>query len=662
VTARALTYFLDVSADCAKKITAHSSVIGAMCTSLQDVDVDDRTNRDLAEQIIKVFERLCLREASSIYEQDGLRSVLNFINHCYASIHKDSLQSALNVVVKLIGKLDPQNAPTLDQTIESLSNLLLHEDTFVSDNALRCFATLADRFARKDVDPESLMRYCLKDVLIRSLQHVSKSTGISSTSNETNHGQMIRGVTTNISVVTGLLSALCRASAKVTNDLLKSDLLDALESALCAGDERCVLDTMRFVDLLIGLIFEGKTKASTYVQVYRSHSGRSKLARPLRSTIGNNTIASNVTTAESSSSTGNTPSDQYQQKIIEHIRSRDCQAFIQFIEDNQIDVNYIDHVGQTVLNWVSAFGTREMVEYLCRKGADVNRGQRSSSLHYAASFGRPSIVRVLLKYGANIDLRDEDGRTPLDKARERHDGNHREILDILQSAHEWTETKGSSNESLLSIECSEEDKQMQSTYFQRLLAIFCRLYQNSMIVTIKRSTLRLISKLFQYATVEQIHQIPSITILFELLATILDTNEDDDDDTINFVLSIVQHLLEKDRHAFLDQFQYLGLISKITALALAHQHADKTGEQLQITTRIHPTDANQILPYQLYLWNEYHILRNRECVYIWTNLLVIELSMGSNGWFRYFANNVLSTMYSSGRSILNIRLDCDGYL
>ena len=34
------------------------------------------------------------------------------------------------------------------------------------------------------------------------------------------------------------------------------------------------------------------------------------------------------------------------------------------------------------------------VEYLCEHGADVNRGLRSSSLHYAACFGRPQIVRV----------------------------------------------------------------------------------------------------------------------------------------------------------------------------------------------------------------------------------------------------------------------------
>lgn len=37
------------------------------------------------------------------------------------------------------------------------------------------------------------------------------------------------------------------------------------------------------------------------------------------------------------------------------------------------------------------------VEFLCERGADVNRGLRSSSLHYAACFGRPQIVKVDIK-------------------------------------------------------------------------------------------------------------------------------------------------------------------------------------------------------------------------------------------------------------------------
>lgn len=42
-----------------------------------------------------------------------------------------------------------------------------------------------------------------------------------------------------------------------------------------------------------------------------------------------------------------------------------------------------------------------------------------------------------MKYGANPDLRDEDGKTPLDRARERNDEGHREVAAILQSPAEW---------------------------------------------------------------------------------------------------------------------------------------------------------------------------------------------------------------------------------
>ena len=34
----------------------------------------------------------------------------------------------------------------------------------------------------------------------------------------------------------------------------------------------------------------------------------------------------------------------------------------------QVEVNFMDDVGQTLLNWASAFGTQEMVEFLCAKG------------------------------------------------------------------------------------------------------------------------------------------------------------------------------------------------------------------------------------------------------------------------------------------------------
>lgn len=77
------------------------------------------------------------------------------------------------------------------------------------------------------------------------------------------------------------------------------------------------------------------------------------------------------------------------------------------------------------------FSVWNIFDLFYSSGADVNRGQRSSSLHYAACFGRPAIAKVLLRYGANADLRDEDGKTPLDKARERHDQGIKSVCKII---------------------------------------------------------------------------------------------------------------------------------------------------------------------------------------------------------------------------------------
>lgn len=194
-------------------------------------------------------------------------------------------------------------------------------------------------------------------------------------------------------------------------DLLRSELPDAIESAL-QGDERCVLDTMRLVDLLLVLLFEGRK------------------ALPKAGVASVSTRLNSLRRVDSAG-------ERTHRQLIDCIRSKDTDALVDAIDSGGIEVNFMDDVGQTLLNWASAFGTQEMVEFLCDRGADVNKGQRSSSLHYAACFGRPGVAKVLLRHGANPDLRDEDGKTPLDKARERNDEGHREVAAILQSPGEW---------------------------------------------------------------------------------------------------------------------------------------------------------------------------------------------------------------------------------
>lgn len=59
-------------------------------------------------------------------------------------------------------------------------------------------------------------------------------------------------------------------------------------------------------------------------------------------------------------------------------------------------------------------------------------------------------------------------------------------------------------------------------------------------------------------------------------------------------------------------------------------------------------DAKEILPGRAYYWKDWCFCRGRDCLYIWSEAAALELSNGSNGWFRFVVDGKLSTMYSSG--------------
>lgn len=157
-TARALTYYLDVSQECTRRIVSVEGTLRAICNRLLVIEVDNKTSKDLAEQCIKTLELICARESSAVFEAGGLQCILPFIVEHGHVIYKDSLHSAMAVVTRLCAKMEPTD-PTLDQVVATLSKLIKHEDAFVADGALRCFASLSDRFSRKGVDPAPLAKY-----------------------------------------------------------------------------------------------------------------------------------------------------------------------------------------------------------------------------------------------------------------------------------------------------------------------------------------------------------------------------------------------------------------------------------------------------------------------------------------------------------------------
>lgn len=57
--------------------------------------------------------------------------MLTFIREYSTQIHKDTLHSAMSVVARLCGKMEPTDA-ALESCMDSLSKLLHHEDSYVS--------------------------------------------------------------------------------------------------------------------------------------------------------------------------------------------------------------------------------------------------------------------------------------------------------------------------------------------------------------------------------------------------------------------------------------------------------------------------------------------------------------------------------------------------
>jgi E3 ubiquitin-protein ligase HECTD1 len=59
-------------------------------------------------------------------------------------------------------------------------------------------------------------------------------------------------------------------------------------------------------------------------------------------------------------------------------------------------------------------------------------------------------------------------------------------------------------------------------------------------------------------------------------------------------------------------------------------------------------DAKEIQQGRAYHWKDWCTARGRDCLYIWSESAALELSNGSNGWFRFIIDSKLQTMYSSG--------------
>jgi ankyrin repeat protein len=101
--------------------------------------------------------------------------------------------------------------------------------------------------------------------------------------------------------------------------------------------------------------------------------------------------------------------------------------------------NSTDSAGDTALTWSAWYGNLDAMRLLLDYGADINmpgvRGK--TAMGWAAEAGRKEAVALLLERGADASIKDDEGKTPLDIAREK---GHKDVADLIDGKRIAKET------------------------------------------------------------------------------------------------------------------------------------------------------------------------------------------------------------------------------
>ena len=100
-------------------------------------------------------------------------------------------------------------------------------------------------------------------------------------------------------------------------------------------------------------------------------------------------------------------------------------------------VDVSDKEGSTALHLASRFNETDVIKHLLLEGANVNRQTRynkDTPLHWAARLNnKTEAVRILIESGADVNLINDDNKTPLDLVRK---GSEVERL-LRQVTNNW---------------------------------------------------------------------------------------------------------------------------------------------------------------------------------------------------------------------------------
>jgi ankyrin repeat protein len=96
-------------------------------------------------------------------------------------------------------------------------------------------------------------------------------------------------------------------------------------------------------------------------------------------------------------------------------------------------ISAVDHYGQTALHWAASQGNGAASTSFCEvmKPEDINIQatiSQQTALHFAVQGGHLDVVRLLIAKGADVDLKDVEGRTALNWAQNHLSAETKEAM------------------------------------------------------------------------------------------------------------------------------------------------------------------------------------------------------------------------------------------